>query len=57
MAQRLRLISPPMRKMSDLIALKQARHPDDDRIIVDCGITPENNVRVEWRNQNGVVRG
>lgn len=45
-----------MKKMSDLIALKQARHPDDDRIIVVCGITPENNVRVEWRNQNGVVR-
>ena len=32
-----------------LFQLKLARYPADDRIIVKCGVTAENNVHVEWR--------
>ena len=35
----------------ELMQLKAARHPTDDRFIHVCGLTAENNVRVEWRDQ------
>jgi len=31
-----------------LVKIKAANYPDDDRIIRRCGLTAENNVRVEW---------
>ena len=34
----------------DLVRLKRTRHPRDKRVIHLCGITPENTVRVEWRD-------
>ncbi|HOC00563.1 MAG TPA: hypothetical protein PKM43_17675 [Verrucomicrobiota bacterium] len=36
--------------IQDLARLKLARHPRDKRVIHLCGITPENTVRVEWRD-------
>jgi hypothetical protein len=35
----------------ELMQLKAAHHPTDDRVVHVCGLTPENNVRVEWRDQ------
>ena len=39
--------------IQDLMKLKATRYPTDDRIIRVCGITPENNVHVEW-HQRGI---
>ena len=41
--------------IAELMSMKQQRHSGDNRIIVVCGITPEDNVRVEWREQSGVA--
>lgn len=35
----------------ELMQLKAAHHPTDGRFIHVCGLTAENNVRVEWRDQ------
>ena len=36
--------------IQDLVKLKATCYPTDDRIIRVCGITPENNVHVEWHH-------
>ena len=37
--------------IQDLVKIKSARYPTDDRIIRVCGITAENNVHVEWHHR------
>ena len=37
--------------IQELVKLKLAHYATDDRIIHGCGLTAENNVRVEWRDQ------
>jgi hypothetical protein len=37
--------------IQDLMTLKAMRYPADDQIIRVCGITPENNVHVEWHHR------
>ena len=37
--------------IQDLVKLKTTCHPKDDRIIRLCGLTAENNVRVEWHRR------
>ncbi|MCX6922981.1 MAG: hypothetical protein NT154_07200 [Verrucomicrobia bacterium] len=37
--------------IQDLVKIKAARYPTDDRIIRVCGITAENNVHVEWHHR------
>ena len=37
--------------IQDLMKLKATRYPTDDRIVRVCGITPENNVHVEWHHR------
>ncbi len=37
--------------IQELTKLKAAKYPDDDRIIRRCGLTAENNVRVEWHHK------
>lgn len=38
--------------ISQLVELKNARHPDDRRIIHLCGLSETNTVRVEWRDDS-----
>lgn len=37
--------------IQELVKLKLSQHSTDDRIIHVCGLTAENNVHVEWRDQ------
>jgi hypothetical protein len=37
--------------IQDLVKLKETRYLTDDRIIRVCGITPKNNVHVEWHHR------
>ena len=34
--------------INELIAYKNAHYPNDQRIVVVCGMTPKKNVHVEW---------
>ena len=37
--------------IQDLVEVKAARYPTDNRIIRVCGLTAENNVHVEWHHR------
>ena len=37
--------------IQELTKFKAVNYPDDDRIIRLCGLTAENNVRVEWHHR------
>ena len=38
--------------ISELVALKRALYPADDRIITLCALTPQHTVRVEWHHRD-----
>ena len=37
--------------IQELVKIKSTRYPKDDRFIRVCGLTPENNVHVEWHHR------
>ena len=42
--------------IKDVVTLKKARHPKDNRFIQICGLTAENKVHVEWHHLSKAAR-